>query len=103
MAVTFRDSETELDVAIDGQAMVGSEHQQPGRQETWLERVLDQPEPDRQRPQFTQAAADAGAALQLVAKRLFEQRVRRRRDERAVWGHGGGSAANSTGAGLTLL
>ena len=67
--------------AVDRQAVVGGEQHDLRRAEARLQRVLDQPEPDRQRLEFAEAAHGLAAPLQLLAQGLLEQRVRGGRDQ----------------------
>ena len=61
--------------AVDGQAVIGREHHQLRIDETRLERVLHQPQAQRQRLELAQAAGLLGAPLQLLAQGPLEQRV----------------------------
>jgi hypothetical protein len=75
--------------ALDGQAVVAGEQHQLRIAEARLERVLDQPDPHRQRLELAQAAGGLATALQLVAQRALEQRVGGGRDQRGGGGvHG---------------
>ena len=70
--------------AVDRKAVVGGEECDLRRAKAWLERVLDQAQPDRQRLELTQLAGGLAASLELVAQRLLEQWIGRRGDQRAV-------------------
>ena len=74
--------------AVHRHAVVGGEQHDLRVSKAWLQRVLDQTQPHRQRLQFAEPTGGFTAPQQLVAQGLFEWRVGGGSDQRAVDGHG---------------